>query len=458
MAPKFGTSGLRGLVTELTDDLVADYTRAFLVACPHGGAVHVGQDLRASSPGIAEAVTRAARGMGLRTVDHGVLPTPALALASMGVGQAAVMVTGSHIPADRNGLKFYLPTGEIAKPDEAAIGAALGSGSVAAETGDLERETGALPAYVARYVDAFGEQALTGMRIGVYEHSSVARDAMADALGQMGAEVVRLARADHFIPVDTEAVDAGTREMLKRWCAEHALDALVSTDGDADRPMVVDASGVLVPGDVLGPLTAQALGADVICTPVSSNTLVDRLGFGRVIRTQIGSPFVIAAMEEAGGRVAGYEANGGFLLGFEAQGPSGPLAPLMTRDCLLPIVAPLAMAKAKGVSLAALVSDLPARFTAADRIAGIPTEASKAFIAALTGDASARAAFFSERAAENGIDLTDGLRVSFADGSVIHLRPSGNAPEFRCYAEAESVARAEALMRETLQAVAERLG
>ena len=458
MPPKFGTSGLRGLVTELTDDLVADYTRAFLRACPHGGAVHVGQDLRGSSPRIAKAVIGAVRGMGLSAVDHGVLPTPALALASMGAGQAAIMVTGSHIPADRNGLKFYLPGGEIAKSDEVAIGAALGSGSVSAEIGDLVQETGAVPAYVARYVDAFGADALKGLRIGVYEHSSVARDALTDALGQMGAEVVRLARADHFIPVDTEAVDAETREMLKRWCAEHALDALVSTDGDADRPMVVDASGTLVPGDVLGPLVARMLGADVICTPVSSNTLVDQLGFGAVIRTKIGSPYVIAAMEEAGGTVVGYEANGGFLLGFGAEGPAGTVAPLMTRDCLLPIVAPLAMARAKGVSLAGLVSDLPPRFTAADRIAGIATEASQAFIAELTGDASARAAFFAGRAAETGIDLTDGLRVSFADGSVIHLRPSGNAPEFRCYAEAESVARAEALMRETLQAVAKRLG
>jgi phosphomannomutase len=367
-------------------------------------------------------------------------------------------VTGSHIPADRNGLKFYLPGGEIAKSDEAAIGAALGSGSVSAETGDLVQEAGAVPAYVARYVDAFGTNALSGLRIGVYEHSSVARDALADALAGMGAEVVRLARADHFIPVDTEAVDADTREMLKGWCAEHALDALVSTDGDADRPMVVDATGTLVPGDVLGPLVARMLGADVICTPVSSNTLVDQLGFGAVIRTRIGSPYVIAAMEEAGGTVVGYEANGGFLLGFEAEGPTGTLAPLMTRDCLLPIVAPLAMARVKGVSLAGLVSDLPPRFTAADRIAGIATEASQAFIAELTDRAEARAAFFAGRADEVGIDITDGLRVAFADDTIIHLRPSGNAPEFRCYAEAETAARAERLMRETLEAVAKRLG
>jgi len=106
-----------------------------------------------------------------------------------------------------------------------------------------------------------GGGALKGLRIGVYEHSSVARDAMVEALSSMGAEVVRLARADHFIPVDTEAVDAETREMLKGWCSMHGLDALVSTDGDADRPMVVDASGTLVPGDVLGPLVAQSEAA-----------------------------------------------------------------------------------------------------------------------------------------------------------------------------------------------------
>lgn len=457
MHPKFGTSGLRGLVSDLTDTFIADYTRAFLAACPHGGAVHVGQDLRASSPQIAAAVIGAVRGMGLTAIDHGVVPTPALALASMRVGQAAIMVTGSHIPADRNGLKFYLPTGEITKADERAISAALGSGCDKTGHGRLLKDKNALPAYVARYVNAFGAEALKGMHIGIYEHSSVARDAMADVLGQMGAKVVRLARSEHFIPVDTEAVDHSTREMLKGWCSEHALDALVSTDGDADRPMVVDASGSLVPGDMLGPLTAQYLGAEIICTPVSSNTLVDHLGFDRVIRTKIGSPYVIDAMQAVAGRVVGYEANGGFLLGFAAQGLSGILDPLLTRDCLLPIVAPLVMARAKGISLAALVSDLPLRFTAADRVAGIPTCASHAFIARLTEDAAARAAFFAGYGKEIGIDLIDGLRVFFSDGTVIHLRPSGNAPEFRCYAEAENAEQAEAVMRRTLEEVAKHL-
>jgi phosphomannomutase len=52
----------------------------------------------------------------------------------MHAGAAAVMITGSHIPVDRNGLKFYLRDGEISKADEAAILAALGSAPAAIGT------------------------------------------------------------------------------------------------------------------------------------------------------------------------------------------------------------------------------------------------------------------------------------------------------------------------------------
>src|SRR5690606_28521142 len=109
---------------------------------------------------------------GVATVDCGAVPTPALALAAMRAGAAAVMVTGSHIPADRNGLKFYLPAGEIAKTDEAAILAALGR-APAGRTGlETAAETGAGADWVARYVAAFGSQALAGLRLGVWSHSA----------------------------------------------------------------------------------------------------------------------------------------------------------------------------------------------------------------------------------------------------------------------------------------------
>ncbi|MBL9057850.1 MAG: phosphomannomutase [Rhodobacteraceae bacterium] len=441
MAPKFGTSGLRGLVVELTPDLVADHIRAFLAACPTGTGLWVGRDLRPSSPDLAAVVLQAARAAGLATVDCGAAPTPALALAAMNAGAAAVMVTGSHIPADRNGLKFYLPGGEITKADEAAILAALGSPIAPAPPGPPTRlHSTAGSDWVARYVTAFGTNALAGLRLGIWSHSAVSRDLLVAAVAAMGGEAVELGRSDTFIPVDTEAVPATTRAQLAAWAAASGLDAVLSTDGDGDRPLLTDATGRVIPGDVLGQITAAVLGADTVVTPVSSNSGVEVSGrFARVIRTRIGSPFVIAAMEPAApARVVGYEANGGFLLGFAADGPAGPLPPLATRDSLLPLLAPLSRARAAG-GLAALVAAEPPRFTASDRLEDIPVTRSQALIAGFEADGTRLDGFIA--ALGEGlatIDRTDGLRVTLQSGRVVHMRPSGNAPEFRLYAEAEA--------------------
>mgnify|MGYP002173961195 FL=1 len=132
-------------------------------------------------------------------------------------------------------------------------------------------------------------------------------------------------------------------------------------------------------------------------------------------------------------RIAGYEANGGFLLGFAALGPAGAIAPLMTRDSVLPMVASLAAAVVQGVPLAQLIATLPDHFTATDRAQNIPTQRSAALIAILTADKSARTAFFEGVGVEQTINRTDGLRVTFDCGAIVHLRPSGNAPECRCY-------------------------
>jgi phosphomannomutase len=452
MSPKFGTSGLRGLVTELTPDLVADHVRAFIAACPVGTGLFVACDLRPSSRNIAAMVIAAARAEGLPVTNCGEVPTPALALASMGAGAAAVMVTGSHIPADRNGLKFYVPYGEIGKADEAAILANLGRAS-AERVGTVTKNTTSGADYVARNVGAYGP-ALTGRRIGVYSHSAVGRDLLLEIVAELGASVVELGRSATFIPVDTEAVDPAIRVQLRDWARDHELDAIVSTDGDGDRPLLTDASGKVIVGDILGQITGAALKADIAVTPVSSNTGAESL-FGTVVRTRIGSPFVIAGMEKAGGRVVGYEANGGFLLGFDAVGPAGPLPALATRDAVLPLLAPLAAAKD---GLAALVASQPARFTAADRLQEVPTEKSIALVAEFDTNLDKRADFLALFDGEEaGVDRTDGLRMTLKDERIVHLRPSGNAPELRFYAEADSVDAAQRTLATGLAALSKAL-
>ncbi len=451
MAPKFGTSGLRGLVTDLTPDLVAAHVTAFARACPMGQGVFVARDLRASSPRIAGDVIAAARAAGLPVTDCGAVPTPALALAAQSAQAAAVMVTGSHIPADRNGLKFYTPAGEITKAEEGAILAALDLPSILARDAGPLHHADPGPDYIARMRAAYGPEALAGQRVGVWSHSAVGRDLLIATLRALGGEVIELGRSDTFIPIDTEAVSSEARAFLAAAAAEHGLVAIASTDGDGDRPLLADATGRVIPGDVLGQITAQALGAQTVVTPVSSNTGVAQMGFAQVIRTKIGSPFVIAAMAAAGaGRVVGYEANGGFLLGFDASGPAGLLPRLMTRDSHLPIVAALVAAGAQG--LAALVAQGPQRFTAADRLQEVPSARTAALVAALAQDPEALLAPLGAGGVQS-LDLTDGLRLTLSSGRIVHLRPSGNAPELRLYTEAERADLAEALLAEALAQV-----
>ena len=271
----------------------------------------------------------------------------------------------------------------------------------------------------------------------------------------LGAQVIELGRSAHFIPVDTEAVDPEVARQIKDWVRSEALDAVASSDGDSDRPLLADEQGNIIPGDLLGQICAQYLQAEQIVTPISSNSGVLQKG-ARVTRTKIGSPFVIAAMEEAGGKVVGYEANGGFLLGFDADTGQGVLAALPTRDCVLPIVLPLIAAGTGPLSDRVLAE--PKVVTLSARLQEIPTEHSAAFLQRLTLSPAERQAFLDPLGvAEAGLDLTDGLRILLQGGGVLHLRPSGNAPEFRVYVEGASRALAEELQNATLQAIAARL-
>src|SRR5690606_10481396 len=178
MEIKFGTSGLRGLASELLDGPAAGFTTAFvqhLVASGKinpGDEITVGRDLRSSSPDIALACMDALLEAGMRPIDCGITATPALALFAGNRGLAAIMVSGSHIPADRNGLKFYRPDGEIGKADELAISSMAKRPAPAAgiTRSDVISSGTAMELYDRRYRALEGTVSLEGFRIGVYQH------------------------------------------------------------------------------------------------------------------------------------------------------------------------------------------------------------------------------------------------------------------------------------------------
>ncbi len=459
---RFGTSGARGLVADMSAEVCYAYTAAFLqiIAAPPGSRIALGIDLRPSSPDIARACAAAIRQAGLVADFCGVLPTPALAFHAQENGIAAIMVTGSHIPFDRNGIKFYRAEGEITKADEAGI-----SGATVALPADLGLAELPVPnqaakqRYIDRYLDFFPRNALAGMRLGFYEHSSVARDLLNELLRGLGAEVISLGRTDQFVPIDTEAVAEADLQQARRWAAEHRFDAILSTDGDADRPLLGDERGDYLRGDVVGILCAQTLGAEAVATPVSSNTALEKCGaFAHLARTRIGSPYVIEGMEkliQGGARhVVGFEANGGFLVGSTLEKNGHQLHPLPTRDAVLPIIALLVLARERGVPVSQLPASLPPRFTASDRIQNFATEKSRQLIQQLAEPDAALRGFLAPLSVEPArIDQTDGLRITLTNDEILHLRPSGNAPELRCYAEAASQARANELANVCLRRV-----
>ena len=539
---KFGTSGRRGEVIHLTQlevyiNALAEL-RYLQGLSPSLGGIVQGQefffacDLRPSSAsyvieqggcgGIAQAVERAIRDAGMQPVFLGRIPTPALTLFAISRQRGSMMITGSHIPFDRNGYKSNTSQGELLKEHEEPISQVVTQvrnnlysqpfarspfdeqGRFKTGHAELPPETAtAKDEYVRRYTTFFQGSSLQGKRLLVYQHSAVGRDLLVEILRLLGAEVIPAGRSDTFVPIDTENIDeaqlAVIQELVDEACSNgRPIDAVVSVDGDSDRPLIlgVDAATRKVNffgGDLVGVVTAEYLGADAVVVPISCNDGIDRGGLASVTepKTRIGSPYVIAGMEAArrkGCRViCGWEANGGFLTGSDIERTGRTLNALPTRDAFLPILSTLFSAQERGLSLTERFAKLPRRFSRAALLKDFPRAVSMKIVERFSPvDARVRDVAFSSADTkvldpEGGkiqvseielrrirtiradlesfftpemgfspiahLNYTDGVRITFDNRDVAHFRPSGNADELRMYAVADTLARAEEIIR-----------
>lgn len=479
---KFGTSGARGLAADMTDLACYVYTKGFLQYLESigdlnkpGTEIAIAGDYRPSTDRIMLAVSHAVANMGYVPVNCGKVPSPAVALYGIVNQVPAIMVTGSHIPSDRNGIKFNKPAGEILKEDEAGIRMQSisvddslfteAAGFVSPITGKLDVSHAARDMYVARYLDVFPNDCLKDLRIAVYQHSAVGRDIILDIVKGLGADTEALGRSETFIPVDTEAIRPEDIELGAKWAVDGGYDAIISTDGDSDRPLIADERGRWLRGDVAGILCAKYLDADSVSTPVSCNSAVEKSGyFRRVCRTRIGSPFVIESMisesESDAKVVVGYEANGGFLTNSNIPLFGKRLRALPTRDAVILHLSIILLATREGKTISELAADLPRRYTASDRLKDFSQEQSRSILDIFnTGDVSKDKASVTDvfgKLCGNCcyIDRTDGVRMTFDNEEIIHLRPSGNAPEFRVYNEAATEDRVKELNTACLKILA----
>jgi phosphomannomutase len=479
---KFGTSGLRALVTEMTDLECYINTLGFIRFLQAqddlrlGETIYLAGDLRESTPRIMQAVCQAVSDAGLQIVNCGLIPTPAVAFYALEHNAACVMVTGSHIPADRNGIKFYKHEGEVLKQDEQPI-----KGAVARVRAELYAQdeadspfdhdgmlkeppelpsttTEAADVYVSRYETVFGSDALHGIELVFYQHSAVGRDLLVRLLQRIGAQITTEGRSETFVPIDSENVTPENQQYFKELTAGNlGAFAIVSTDGDSDRPFVVDETGVFHRGDVLGAVVATWLQADSAAYPVSSSDAVDKyLAENNVSyrHTKIGSPYVVTAMQEAAGsRPVGWEVNGGFMIGRDLTVNNQVLKALPTRDAILPIVVALVAARDARSKLSELFAKLPSRFTQAGLIDNFPTEVSARMVSRYAQDTPENrkelGQYFSTEKGFGEVtsfDTLDGIRITFSNGDVAHMRPSGNAPQLRINSVSNSQERADEIV------------
>src|SRR4051812_14615295 len=365
MSRLFGTDGIRGVATvDLNPTLAYALGRAVAqrLAGP-GGSIVVGQDTRRSGDMFVSAIVAGATSLGVDAHVVGTVPTPALAfIAGEGPFAAGIMVSASHNPAPDNGLKVLDAAG--LKLDDA----------VEDELEALIRRTEELPGVtnddLGRMIDATGRlDDYLDHRRGLAESIDAAGlhlvlDAANGSGSVVGPEILQAtgARVDviHAEPDGTNInvrCGATAPASLAEAVVAAGADAGFALDGDADRLIAVDASGLVVDGDqVLGILALDRLSRDALpggglVVSVLSNgglqAVVEDAG-GQVVRTPVGDKYILEGMQVSGA-----------VLGGEKSGHVIVLEHTTSGDGIVTALEVLRVMSARGASLAELAAAIP---------------------------------------------------------------------------------------------------
>ena len=452
---KFGTSGIRGLASEFTSkslEMICSAYKEMLIKRNYwtkiSNKIVICHDLRESSPLILEKLVSSLSSLNFEVLLGGHNPTPAMANFLINENLSGIMISGSHIPADRNGLKFYGPWGEFSKFDEQELISHLKN-----RTESHLSESQLLPAKILdishdissqfknRYIHFLDSLAtnkeprfFSNFKISIYEHSSCCSKLLGEILTTFGASVHYFGKTNFFYPLDTENIEnvPGLSEEILSFNPT----LIVSTDADGDRPLILDETGKQIEGDIIGIITAKFLNPKKICTTIHCNESI-KLNFNNseISYTKIGSPYIVEEMkhqEKQHNFVVGFEPNGGFLVGKNLMG----LTPLCTRDSFLPIL----------VCLMAFHKSQQKNFSSFTKKYQISLKKSYVLspfesinwenLKKRTLDTISKKNHWIDKIST--INELDGLRIVGKNKNIFHIRPSGNAPELRIYLESRS--------------------
>jgi phosphoglucosamine mutase len=439
----FGTDGIRGHVGQppITPDFMMRLGYAAGKVLAHEAAsssrptVLIGKDTRLSGYMLEAALEAGFSAAGVDVMLAGPMPTPAIAYLTRALRlSAGVVISASHNPYHDNGIKFFSASGnKLPDAVEHAIEDALEAPLTCVSSeklGKARRLDDARGRYIEFCKSTFpNELDLRGVKLVVDCAHGAAYHIAPDVFHELGAEVVAIGNQPNGLNIN-DGFGATQPEALARAVAEHGADVGIALDGDADRLLMVDASGRIYNGDELLYLMVrdrhQNGGIDGAVGTLMTNMAVESafsaMGIG-FARAKVGDRYVLETLLDRGWQVGG-EGSGHLLF----------LDKHTTGDGIISALQVLSALRRTDCSLADGIAGMrlwPQTLLNVRIQRGFDWQSSPAMIAA-------------KQAAESALG---------SDGRVL-IRPSGTEPLLRVMVEARDAALARSLAERLVDAVA----
>ncbi|RZA32140.1 MAG: phosphoglucosamine mutase [Lysobacteraceae bacterium] len=364
----FGTDGVRGLVgvAPITPEFVMRLGYAAGTVLAKGGksssgrpVVLIGKDTRISGYMLEAALEAGFSAAGVDVMLAGPMPTPAIAYLTRALRlQAGVVISASHNPFQDNGIKFFSGHGtKLPDAVELEIEEAIDQPMGCVPSDKLGRATRLRDAQ-GRYIEFCkstfpNELDLRGLKIVVDSAHGAAYNIAPHVFHELGAEVVSIGAQPDGFNINA-GVGATAPKALSEAVVANKADLGIALDGDADRLIMVDASGRVYNGDELlylmvrdrmstGPV-AGAVGT--LMTNMALEVAFKQMGIG-FARAKVGDRYVLEVMQERG-----------WLFGGESSGHLLALDKHTTGDGIVSALQVLSALKRSGKSLSECCSEL----------------------------------------------------------------------------------------------------
>lgn len=446
MGKYFGTDGIRGVAnTELTADLA--YRTGFALGCrleeelQRRPRVLVGRDTRISGSMLEAALTAGLCAAGSDVISLGVLPTPAVARATVADPDACagIVISASHNPFEHNGIKIFGGDGyKLTDGQEAAIEAAIDAPDASrvktfgAIGQVLQAERDPMQDY-CDFVAATVPAGLQGLRVLVDCANGAASATAKRIFDLLGAQAEFLACDPDGVNINVNCGSTHPADLC-RGVVEGGYPVGVAFDGDADRCLVVDERGEMIDGDHLVGLLAAYMQAQGTLKKGAVGTILSNLGLHSFLKNRgieiatsnVGDRYVLEKMRAEGHNIGG-EQSGHVILSDYATTGDGQLTAVQFLRLLLE-------SGKKASDLAAQVETFPQCTINVDvpnalkhRVAELPCVQ----------------------------EIREKIAGIFGSEGRIIIRPSGTEPKVRVMVEGREEAPVRAMAREAADVIAD---